>query len=55
MRTVAYFTPTGWAMTGLTNVVVRYQGLSQALLPSLVLAGMAAFFLTVGVARLKLE
>lgn len=55
MRTVAYFTPTGWAMTGLTNVVVRYQGLSQALLPSLVLAGMAALFLTVGVARLKLE
>jgi ABC-2 type transport system permease protein len=55
MRTVALFTPTGWAMTGLTNVVVRYQGTMQAVLPSAVLLGMAALFLAVGVARLKLE
>jgi ABC-2 type transport system permease protein len=55
MRTIAYFTPTGWAMQALTDVVVRYQGVSQALVPSLVLAGMAALFLAVGISRLKLE
>lgn len=55
MRTIAYFTPTGWAMVGLTDVVVRYQGVSQALRPALVLTGMAALFLVVGISRLKLE
>jgi ABC-2 type transport system permease protein len=55
MRTIALLTPTGWAMTGLTDVVVRFQGAGQAVLPSAVLLGMAAVFLTVGVARLKLE
>lgn len=55
MRTLAYLTPTGWAMTGLTNVVVRYQGAGQAVVPALVLAGMAAVFLVIGVSRLRLE
>lgn len=55
MRAVADFTPTGWAMQGLTDVVVRSQGAAQAVLPSLVLVGMAAVFLAIGVSRLKLE
>lgn len=55
MRTVAMMTSTGWAMTGLTDVVVRYQGAAQAILPSAVLLGMAAVFLGVGIFRLKLE
>jgi len=55
MRTIALFTPVGWGMTGLTNTVVRSQGTGQAVLPSLVLLGMAALFLAVGVSRLKLE
>jgi ABC-2 type transport system permease protein len=55
MRLVANLTPVGWAMQGLTDVVVRSQGVSQALLPSLVLTGMAALFLVVGVSRLRLE
>lgn len=55
MRTIALFTPTGWAMTGLTDVVVRYQGVGHAVLPSAVLLGMASVFLVVGVARLKFE
>jgi ABC-2 type transport system permease protein len=55
MRTIALVTPVGWAMTGLTNVIVRAQGPGQAVLPSAVLLGMAALFLSVGVARLKLE
>jgi ABC-2 type transport system permease protein len=55
MRTIALLTPTGWAMTGLTNIVVRSQGPVQAVLPSAVLLGMAALFLAVGISRLKLE
>jgi len=55
MRTVALMTPTGWAMTGLTDVVVRYQGTALAVLPSAALLGMAAIFLTIGIARLRLE
>ncbi|MDO8915472.1 MAG: ABC transporter permease [Coriobacteriia bacterium] len=55
MRLVANFTPVGWAMQGLTDIVVRGQGAAQALLPTLVLIGMAALFLAVGISRLKLE
>jgi ABC-2 type transport system permease protein len=55
MRTIALLTPVGWAMTGLTDVVVRAQGTGQAILPSAVLLGMAGLFLAVGVSRLKLE
>jgi ABC-2 type transport system permease protein len=55
MRTIAYLTPTGWAMSGLIDVVVRSQGVGQAVLPALVLAGMAALALMVGVSRLKWE
>jgi ABC-2 type transport system permease protein len=55
MRTIAYLTPTGWAMTGLTDVVVRYQGTQHAIAPSLILIGFATVFLAVGMTRLKLE
>ncbi len=55
MRTIALVTPVGWGMTGLTDVIVRAQGPVQAILPSAVLLGMAAVFLTVGVLRLKME
>ncbi len=55
MRTIAFLTPTGWAMSGLTNVVVRYQGTAAAVTPTLALVGMATAFLAVGMFRLKLE
>ena len=55
MRTIAYLTPTGWAMSGLTDVVVRYQGTQHAIAPSLILIGFATVFLGVGMTRLKLE
>jgi ABC-2 type transport system permease protein len=55
MRTIALLTPVGWAMTGLTDVVVRAQGTQQAILPSAVLLGMALLALAVGVSRLKME
>lgn len=55
MRTVALLTPVGWAMTGLIDVVVRAQGVGQAVLPSAVLLGMSAVFLGIGVSQLKWE
>jgi len=55
MRTLAMITPVGWAMVGLTDIVVRSQGTMQAVLPSSVLLGMAAVFLAIGVSRLKME
>lgn len=55
MRAVALATPVGWAMTGLTDVVVRSQGASTAVLPATVLCGMALAFTAVGVSRLRLE
>ncbi len=55
MRVVADFTPTGWAMQGLTDIVVRAQGTTVALLPTVVMTGMAALFLAVGISRLKLD
>jgi ABC-2 type transport system permease protein len=55
MRAIALVTPVGWAMTGLTDIVVRAQGAAQAVLPSAVLLGMAALFLSIGVSRLKME
>jgi ABC-2 type transport system permease protein len=55
MRVLALATPVGWAMTGLTDIVVRSQPTSQAILPSAVLLGMATLFLMIGVSRLKME
>jgi ABC-2 type transport system permease protein len=55
MQQVARFTPTGWAMLGLKDVVARGMGLSAALLPSAVLLGFAAITLVIGIPRLKLE
>jgi hypothetical protein len=42
-------------MQGLTDIVVRAQGTTVALLPTVVMTGMAALFLVVGISRLKLE
>lgn len=55
MRTVAAFTPTGQAMTALTDVVVRSRGIGSALAPALALLAMAVVFFTVGVSRFKYE
>jgi ABC-2 type transport system permease protein len=55
MQTVAKATPTGWAMTGLTDVLARNQGLEAAWLPSVVLLGFAAVTLGLGVRSLKWE
>jgi len=55
MRLVSRFTPTGWAMAALVDIVVRNQGAAQAVMPSLVLLLFAAVFLSVGLMRLRLE
>lgn len=55
MQRIAQFTPTGWAMVGLKDVVARGQGLEAVLLPVAVLLGFAVVAIGVGVTRLRLE
>jgi len=55
MQTIAKFTPTGWAVMGLTDVVVRNQGLQAAVTPSLVLLAFAAVTLGLGAKMLRFE
>jgi ABC-2 type transport system permease protein len=55
MQTVAKFTPTGWAMIGLTDVVARNQGLEAALLPAGILLAFAAVSMGIGARLLKFE
>ncbi|HAL30889.1 MAG TPA: hypothetical protein DCP20_09290 [Coriobacteriia bacterium] len=55
MQTIAKFTPTGWAVMGLTDVVARNQGVGSALVPSLVLLGFAAVTLGIGAKALRFE
>ena len=55
MQTVAKFTPTGQAMTALTDVVVRHRGLESAITPALILLAMAALFFAIGVSRFEYE
>lgn len=55
MQAVAKFMPTNWAMTGLVDIVVRGHGWDTVLLPTLVLLAFGAFFMTIGVWRLKFE
>ncbi len=47
--------PTAWAMQGLTDLVMRGQGLSAVLPEAGVLVGFAAVFFAVGVARFRYE
>jgi len=55
MQTLAKFTPTGWAMIGLTDVVARNQGLEAAAVPALVLLAFAAVSLILGARLLRFE
>lgn len=55
MQTVAKFTPTGWAVMGLTDVVARNQGIGAAVVPSLVLLAFAAVSLILGARLLRFE
>ncbi|PKQ19662.1 MAG: hypothetical protein CVT66_09100 [Actinobacteria bacterium HGW-Actinobacteria-6] len=55
MQTIAKFTPTGWAMIGLTDVVARNQGMEAAIVPTLVLLGFATVSLFLGARMLRFE
>ncbi|HDP69309.1 MAG TPA: ABC transporter permease [Actinobacteria bacterium] len=55
MRRLADFTPTGWAMYGLVDIVARNRGVSEVAVPSLALFGFAVFFFCLGVRFLKFE
>lgn len=55
MQAAARFTPTGWAMAGLTDIVARGAGVGAVLLPVGVLAAFGVVALTVGTLRLRLE
>lgn len=55
MQKLALVTPTGWAMTGLTNVVARGGGLAAAALPAAILLVFGAVCLAIGIPRLRLE
>jgi len=55
MRRLADFTPTGWAMTGLVDIVARNQGVEAALLPSVVLLGFALVTFVLGLRFLRFE
>lgn len=55
MQAIAKFTPTGWGMAGLLDVVARQQGLEAALLPSAILLGMGVLFFVTGLFFLKID
>jgi ABC-2 type transport system permease protein len=55
MQTAARFLPTYWAMTSLTDIIVRGHSWDAILLPAAVLLGFGALFLTLGIRFLKYE
>jgi len=55
MQTIAKFTPTGWAMSGLLDVVARNQGIEAAWLPAGLLVAFAAVTFAAGLFALKFE
>ena len=55
MQTIAKFTPTGWGMAGLLDVVSRGQGIEAALQPAGVLLLMAAVAFGAGLYFLKVD
>jgi ABC-2 type transport system permease protein len=54
-QTAARALPTAWAMQGLSDLVMRGQGLTEILPEAGVLLGFAVVFLTVGVWRFRYE
>lgn len=55
MQQIARFTPTGWAVAGLKDVVARGAGVTDVLVPVALLLGFAIVTLAVGTTRLRLE
>jgi ABC-2 type transport system permease protein len=55
MQNIVQILPTTWAMKGMLDIVLRGQGLAAVLPIAAVLAGFAALFFGVGVARFRYE
>lgn len=55
MRVAAKLTPTGWAMTALTDTIVRSRGIEVAFQPALILLAFAAVFFVGALAFLRLD
>jgi ABC-2 type transport system permease protein len=55
VRAAVHVLPTTWAMEGLTDLVLRGQGLAEVLPKAGVLIGFAAVFFVVGVWRFRYE
>jgi ABC-type Na+ efflux pump permease subunit len=53
--TMGHLLPSAWAMDGLQNVAVRGLGFGSVVVPVLVLAGYAALFFALAVARFRVE
>lgn len=55
MQSIAKFTPTGWAMSGMLDIVARGQGLEAAWLPAGIMFAMAAVAFAGGLYFLKID
>ena len=55
MQTAVHILPTTWAMRGLSDIVLRGQGVADVLLEGSVLLGFALLFFTIGVWRFRYE
>ena len=55
MQKIALTLPTGWAMRGFQDIIVRGLGLQEILLEAVVLIGFGLLFLSVGIWRFRYE
>ena len=55
VATAMHVLPTTWAMQGMTNLVMRGQGLDGVLTEAIVLLGFAVVFFAIGVRRFRWE
>ena len=55
VATAVHILPTTWAMQGLTDIVMRGQGLEDIVLEAAVLLGFAIVFFAVGIFRFRFE
>ena len=55
MQKIALMLPTGWAMRGFQDIIVRGLGLTEILLEATVLLGFGLLFLAVGIWRFRYE
>ena len=55
MQKIALMLPTGWAMRGFQDIIVRGLGLQEILLEAVVLIGFGLLFLSIGIWRFRYE